>query len=713
MQLLNLEVKNWCQHREFTCSFGRGLIAIVGRNGSGKSNLFGAVRWLLTGENPNYGLKAENVAQLASEGEKSYCKLELEHAGHIATITRYILPEKEQATFLLDGEEAARGDKQVTAAVENLLGLDSKFISRFLLVQQDKLFRFIDDDKSDVDKFFQRLFATDKANKCQDVIGKHSNKITVPEIAVASHSLLAQMATLAEQIAELVAQISVLPPVDQVLTLQDKQQQIIQQWQARQKFVADLAAVESQIADTTKDSQQAATDCASYEDDLKALAAAADDSEEAQAAARVALGHWASYKQIAKAKDEITAAREQLHAKQQQAAEPVAVSAEDVDLAREQHKALQATLQSKQAVVEAFDNTGVAACPVCHTPTAQLADYLAECRTAVAQLQQDAKSAAARLARLVTQHAAYTQWSAQQREFEIAAAGLREQEQRLEHVTPPDTSEADLSQIVADYAEYQNARKEIEPVLQKTRAHKAKLDGVLATLQEQHAQLLEQISKNKTTAADFDLATAKIAKLSADASQRHKLEQERAQLLFEQKRLEELAHKTQHDEATAAVLLRWLESSALVREAFKAAPRLVAQRNLQKLETYVNDILQIFGVDFTVTTSDDNGPNFVANFADGRKQTAQRLSFGQKTVLAVAFRVAVVSLFSADAGFLALDEPTVYMDQPAVQSFSAVLEKLRDVSAASGLQCLIITHETGLSHAFESLIEIPSTLSRA
>jgi chromosome segregation ATPase len=402
-----------------------------------------------------------------------------------------------------------------------------------------------------------------------------------------------------------------------------------------------------------------------------------------------------------------------LQAQQKIATEPEAVSQEDVELAREQHKALQAALKSKQSVVDTFDNTGVAACPVCHTPTAQLASYLEECRAAVTQLVQDEKAAATRLARVLTKHSAYNQWAAKQREFEIAGAGLREQEQRLEHVTPPATSESALSQIVEDYAEYQNALKEIEPVLQKTRAHKSKLDGVLATLQEQHAQLLAQISANKTTAADFDLATAKIAKLSADASQRHKLEQEHAQLLFEKMRLEELVHKTKHDEATAAVLLRWLESSALVREAFKTAPRLVAQRNLQKLEAYVNDILQIFGVDFTVSTSDDNGPNFIANFADGRKQTAQRLSFGQKTVLAVAFRVAVVSLFSADAGFLALDEPTVYMNQPAVQSFSAVLEKLREVSAASGLQCLIITHETGLSHAFESLIEIPSTLARA
>jgi exonuclease SbcC len=182
MQLLKLEVRNWVHHRQRTCEFTRGLVAILGENGSGKSSLFGAIRWALTGENPNFGVKAENVSQYAKPGEPSYVSLEFEHNGHIAVVTRHLLPEKEQALLTVDGKEAGRGDKSVTAGVEKLLGVDAKFISRFIIVSQTEIFSFIDDNQTDTDKFFQRLFNTAKADKCQDVIGKSLSKLSVPEI---------------------------------------------------------------------------------------------------------------------------------------------------------------------------------------------------------------------------------------------------------------------------------------------------------------------------------------------------------------------------------------------------------------------------------------------------------------------------------------------------------------------------------------------------
>jgi DNA repair exonuclease SbcCD ATPase subunit len=712
VQLLNLEVKNWCQHREFNCTFGRGLIAIVGRNGSGKSNLFGAVRWLLTGENPNYGLKAENVAQLAGEGEKSYCRLELEHAGHIAAITRYILPEKEQATFLLDGEETARGDKNVTAAVEALLGLDGKFISRFLLVQQDKLFRFIDDDKSDVDKFFQRLFATDKANKCQDVIGKHANKVAVPEIPVPSAVLVTQISDIDAEIESFSGRIAKLPALPAVLAKQKSEQEIVQQWRTREKAENDLAGSDAQIKKAEDDLARVTGDCKTCEDDITALEAAAGDQEGAQAAARVALGHWASYKKIEKTKHDIQTSRERLEETRKANPAPPTVSQEIIDAARAADQAATQAVKDRRAFIKTFGSGGVANCPTCHTPTTQLTEYLAESETLLPALEKTEQETSLGLAQLLTAQEKRKQWEMRDKGWAATAKAYSEQEARLEDVTPPDATEDELSQVVADYESFQAAKKDMEPQLQKLRINKSKLEGTLSALKDNKQKLLNDISTITTTQEDADAAQARLASLSEQAAKRQSLEQEQAKLSFEKTQLENSLVEVVKKEDEAAISQEWLEIAATIRDAFKSAPRIVAQRNLQKLEAYVNDILRIFGVDFYVTTSEDDGPNFVANFIDGRKQTAQRLSFGQKTVLAVAFRVAVVSLFSSDVGFLALDEPTVYMDQTAVQSFSAVLEKLRDISTANGLQCLIITHETGLSHAFESVIEITSPVNR-
>jgi DNA repair exonuclease SbcCD ATPase subunit len=151
------------------------------------------------------------------------------------------------------------------------------------------------------------------------------------------------------------------------------------------------------------------------------------------------------------------------------------------------------------------------------------------------------------------------------------------------------------------------------------------------------------------------------------------------------------------DEQKAVKLRKWTGLADKTRGALKNAPRIVAQRNLQLLETSINELLQVFQVNFQVKVAEDGTQTFVAEFYDGRKAVAQRLSIGQKTVLALAFRVAVNAMFAEEIGLLALDEPTAALDQPRIRALAPVLERLRELSTAKGLQCLLVTHATSLS----------------
>jgi predicted NodU family carbamoyl transferase len=45
-------------------------------------------------------------------------------------------------------------------------------------------------------------------------------------------------------------------------------------------------------------------------------------------------------------------------------------------------------------------------------------------------------------------------------------------------------------------------------------------------------------------------------------------------------------------------------------------------------------------------------------------------------------------------------------ESPYMLIVAPVLEKLRELSTAKGLQCLLVTHATNLSHLFESAIEL-------
>lgn len=705
MQLLRLEVKNWVHHRYRVCEFTRGLVAILGENGSGKSSLFGAIRWLLTGENPNYGVKADNISQYAKEGEPSYASLEFEHNGHMAVITRHLLPEKEQSILTVDGKEAGRGDKSVTAGIEKLLGVDAKFISRFIIVAQTEIFSFIDDNQGETDKFFQRLFNTAKADKCQDVIGKSLAKISIPELSQTSDELARLQETASALLDGIVQQIAKLQTTDDFVAAQHRDQDIIRKWDLRQKAAAELWQVSQQETAYAAELVAATALCEQYSQDLTALTDAANGHETAHAAARVALGHWASYKTVAAAKDGLRLDRLAIQAQRQANPEPpLATYQELVQHVEAQNQAAD-SIKRTEAFIEAF-TTGIASCPTCHTPAAAIAPQLAEAVSALPAMRASLANADSELAQYDVAYKTRLAWEKRAQEFAAREAQIAQSELQLVSVTPPPSPENELQQAVVDYEEFQQVKQAITPLAQQAGENKARILGLVLFTRDRKAQLTDEIAEISVTAGDAKWAEVALAGLAAKLKERAALMEQKTEAVFECKRIAEQYATAQAQEASAVKLRQWTQLAETTREALKSAPRLVAQRNLQRLEAAINELLQIFKVNFLVKVASDGTPTFVAEFFDGRRQVAQRLSIGQKTVLALAFRVAVNAMFAEEIGLLALDEPTASLDAPRIQALAPVLDKLRDLSTAKGLQCLLVTHASNLSHLFESVIEL-------
>lgn len=706
MQLLRLEVRNWCQHKYRECSFTRGLVAIIGRIGSGKSNLLGAICWLLTGENPNTGLKMDNVSQLAAEGEPSYAQLEFEHAGHTVVVKRHLLPEKEPATLLVDGVEAARGDKAVTAHIERLLGIDSKFISRFVIVAQNEIFAFIEDGASEVDKFFQKLFGTANAEKCQDVINKHLNKLVIPEVLEPSSLLATRKAALSNSIGKLSDEIAKLPTLEIFLQAQASQQQILNDWQERAKLSTALLAVETSIREYGKQLVSLTAACDQYDKDLAALSAGINGAQEESANAKAALSNLATYKQLAQAREAAAVRLAEIDRIRKSTPEPVAVTDADFELLTNSCAAAELELQSVAKFIGLFDASGVAECPTCHTPTANLVDSVDAAKKNAAALQQRLDTCRQKVAQATAARTARLVWEKQETQFAAEVQKLNEAANTFLNITTPTTDESDLLQTVANHEKLQTAHAELLPIAQREKENKATLAGKIENLTTQKSTLVAQIEQITVTQIDANLAQSALDVLSQQCLQRQNLEKQLAQLEFELTRLREQIAETEAAEQRAELLRNWTVMATDAKDALKLAPRLVAQRNLKRLELAVNDLLQVFGVDFLVKASEDESPTFVAEFFDGRRQPAKRLSYGQKTVLALAFRVAVNALFADQIGLLALDEPTAYLDQQRIKALAPVLERLRELSTARGLQCLLVTHETSLAHLFESAVEL-------
>jgi DNA repair exonuclease SbcCD ATPase subunit len=712
MQLLRLEVQNWVHHRHRACEFSRGLVAILGENGSGKSSLFAAINWLLTGENPNYGTKVENISQYAKDEEPAYAKLEFEHNGQVASVTRWLRPEKEPSLLFIDGKEIARGDRRVTEAIEALLGIDAKFISRFIIVGQMDIFSFIDQRQSEVDTFFQHLFGTAKAQKCAAALGDVLPVAKPPEIVRTSAEIALQRQSLAEEINAAQVRVDAIPTIDAFLKMQKADQDIISQWQTRESLAAELSVLEQREKEYAHEIEVDDQQLAQYESDLQALSKDFDGQGPAYSAAKVALAHWNNYKAIATQKSTIEQTLRAIEATRQKSPAPECVSADMVALAMQSVDRLDQELKRAQKLVEVFSADGVAECPTCRTPTTNLRFFIEDAKTAIPILRAQAAAATHECAKLKTKQQAYRDWQTRDQELAIRAQELQKSAAQLTAVAPPSDDEGVLQQTVVDYETTQNAKTEINELLQALREHRAQLAGVAKTISERKVEVLQKIEEIAATKADAQLATLRLEKLKEQCALRQALEKEHEELKFLDRQAAEQQQQSLKLEAEAARLKKWVAMASQTREAFKNAPRIVAMRNLQRLESAINELLQIFSVNFLVRVATDGAPTFVAEFYDGRKQVAQRLSVGQKTVLALAFRVAVNAMFADEIGLLALDEPTAALDAVRVQALAPVLEKLRELSTAKGLQCLLVTHATSLSHLFESTIELDAPETR-
>ena len=65
MHLKRIELTNYRQHRQLDVDFSGNLIAVLGPNGCGKSNLIGAIQFALTGEQPGF-TKADLTTKMSS-----------------------------------------------------------------------------------------------------------------------------------------------------------------------------------------------------------------------------------------------------------------------------------------------------------------------------------------------------------------------------------------------------------------------------------------------------------------------------------------------------------------------------------------------------------------------------------------------------------------------------------------------------------------------
>lgn len=704
-------LQEWCQHQRLEIEFGQGLTAIMGPNGSGKSNVLAAMKFALTGTNINEGPQDRNVRQLSDPTATSHVEFTFTHAGRTSVVTRYLRPAARVSTMAVTGmTDPIRGDKKINEAICDMLNTDTHMLNDITIVDQADIFGFLDKTKSKRAEAFGKLFGTEDSEKVWAACRKHLTDLHQPAVVADVDATIAAKVLAEAEREELIKLINGRS-VENAYARAEAAKTEIDNISVKLGLENRIGEVTTHIEGHQVSFERSSLAAQQAEADKAKISEAYDNIKEVAAKAHQALDDWDKIHRIADRKSKleaqiicVKASIDRIH-RPENDPNTCSMPALDKEEIAARIEELNLAISTKQKFVDSFKD-GQAECYVCGTHTSLLETALDGAEMELPHLIQSRDRAVKELQECTQHLVRCTAW---QREYDTLNSEFEATASHLESLedapSPPDGSKQDMLDLVADFNAYEAGLVDIDKQCTAHGNEAAEMKGRLKQMVADRDRIQAEFNANETDPALFthylELQTEAKAEMSEISNLERRLAGAEAEIHHKGNRIEE--------ERAAAVAATdehaWIDYVKEIRELTHrdAAPRFVFQRNLQRLQNGVNQYLSMFETDFRATATE--GCSFEANFSNGVVQPAERLSGGQKVVLALAFRLAVHFMY-ADLGFLALDEPTAWLDEHHIEGFAPVLNRLREFTSSRGLQCIIVTHEQSLAPLFDQVIQL-------
>jgi DNA repair exonuclease SbcCD ATPase subunit len=732
--LLELVLHNYKQHKDRTITFKGNIIGIVGSNGSGKSNLLGAIHFALAGEQPGF-TKSELLSWGASEG---YVRLTFEHGGITGTIQRAL--HSATASFKY-GTEEVTGTKKVDERVSTILGLDKDLLKQAIFVRQAEIDDVLFTDPRIRELSFQKLCGIGDAAKIHKKLGDILSATALPpnydEQIADTVGRQTQMkdrhAALVASIVSLREHVKALPDNQKVLADSNAMQRQMEQMRRLNQVLLNATDHQRIITGLEVDLSRCTPETVNL-DGLNAQIEALQQTIVAADQYRRALAEFERYGnaivQLGAAPEPAKLPFDENYIVELERTAAELKSKHDVTWSNiDLYDNLSRTLQGK--LVEGVE------CPVCGQPikdATRLAHRKAELQAELrkyaptpdmlktASMRQTNKTVLEKSNQLIVSHAAqYNTLLAQYTRAEQIVDGmqainddpyvLRQQQEAL--IAKRNAATQEQKRYATLQADLASSRKQ----LAHCTAESLELQQALGTT----------VTAELDTPTDWkrqaELTQVRITELQNQLNNANELRQRLAEFEGMVKELENGIAALdsaivilQDRRAKQGDYLNVIKTLTSVRDWFHYSngPHTLAQGVLEIMVHDVNMFLEYFAAPFTVTC-DESTLGFQCIFHDGRAMPmvgypdASQLSGGQKIQLAVAFRFASYCMFANKLGLLSLDEPTVYLDDHNVGRFCALLNKIREVATRMNLQIFIATHEQSVKSFMDTIIDLTST----
>lgn len=270
-------------------------------------------------------------------------------------------------------------------------------------------------------------------------------------------------------------------------------------------------------------------------------------------------------------------------------------------------------------------------------------------------------------------------------------------------------------------------------LLDKARKDREKLDRMRGELEvhkqqyekytREYDEKQEQLKRITAELGDVEKRRSELEKLREEAGRAQKelaeIEKEIAGLktLVEshgerRKRLEEEIEEVKKDVEEInrayrrAAVLRWIIEKLFSREGI---PRLLRPRILRILETYMEQYMNEFNLGFQDIEFDENYNIYFRPVENPSvKRPLARLSGGEQVSMSMVALLALFHLVSQSRiGFMALDEPTEYLDEERQKALVELLKKFQGGRILP--QLIIVTHDESVKEAADRIYLVEKT----
>lgn len=712
MRYQRLKFNNYGPHKALEIEFSPCLTGIVGRNGAGKSTVLAGATHLITGASPMPGNKDKNIFDRIGPKDISSVEGTVTHNHDELEIVRGL---RGVATQLrIDGGTAILSETKVDAKLAEIFGTSLTLLQDYMFVSQGTIFDVLVATNATRSKAYSQLFGTNEAERRWKLIGDRLTKVEIPQRSEEIDPLRTRIADDREELANLREQRATYEDVKEYRRENDPNAQTVDRYNEYLKIRKDVKRLSQSRADAKETFTNANT---GWKKAYRVAKAAKAQDAEAQAEATKAQKVMAVWKAI----DKHLKDGEKLRKEYEELARDAAAHSEPkppngfVDNVREvegQCKMLDSQIAWDTKFIKSFDAASeTATCPTCATPARALADTLQEAKERLPEYQKQVKELRDRLEKTRDHEKKLTAWKTWKKEHDKNVARNTEaraawQKADEDFGPQPDQTQEDLLAIIQAAEDTAETLEEAREELKDAATAKDKAKGTLEAIREELNAAVARREALKVEKAEYIVANEALSQttervrvygvltgqIKTFKKQIHENEETLQRLEDEAKKGEKLRGKVRRLEDVRKVLHR------------DKLPREVASGYLNLLEDGTNAMLQRFGAGFTIATEKDL--SFTAHFPHGSSQHVARLSGGQKVLLALAFRVEVNATFAHDIGFLGLDEPTMFLDSTNVGCLEHALQKLRELSSATGLQCLMVTHERKLARLFDAVVSL-------